>query len=200
MKVYLARHAESEWNKDFRIQGNLDSELTRAGENQAHKLAGFFASVAPEIIYSSSVGRAQKTAKIIASANNIQLIECQLLEEQNCGPLEGCSLHQLKYHNQDLYNLLVGSHPQQRLPHGESVHDAGMRLVQFIEQLVADGKYKTVAGITHGNSLMGLVWHLLGHSEDDASRYNHPNVSVTELNVVGDKISVNGWANLTHLF
>lgn len=36
--VYLVRHGETTWNRDGRLQGHLDSELTPAGVEQARAI------------------------------------------------------------------------------------------------------------------------------------------------------------------
>ena len=37
--LYLARHGETQWNKEQRFQGQLDSELTDVGKQQSAKIA-----------------------------------------------------------------------------------------------------------------------------------------------------------------
>ena len=36
--IYLVRHGETEWNREGRMQGNLDSPLTERGEDQARRV------------------------------------------------------------------------------------------------------------------------------------------------------------------
>ena len=66
--IYLVRHGETEWNRERRMQGHLDSRLTARGEDQAGAMGcalarlvdgGGFAMVA------SPLGRARRTAALI---------------------------------------------------------------------------------------------------------------------------------------
>jgi probable phosphoglycerate mutase len=67
--VLLARHGETEWNRVRRYQGWLDSPLTPQGVAQAEAI-GRLLSGLPEVagaeIIASPIGRARRTAEIIA--------------------------------------------------------------------------------------------------------------------------------------
>ena len=69
--IYLVRHGQTEFNAVGRIQGQLDSALTLKGAAQGRavglRLAGLIGSTAFRI-YTSPLGRAQDTARIIAVA------------------------------------------------------------------------------------------------------------------------------------
>ena len=39
MYIYLTRHGETEWNLESRIQGSLDSRLTKRGIEDAKRLS-----------------------------------------------------------------------------------------------------------------------------------------------------------------
>jgi len=86
---HLARHGQTEWNLEQRIQGQLDSALTAMGEQQAAQLATRCQPLHISQILTSSLGRAVQTAKICAQ--QLQLTEKVLLgiEERNFGLWEG---------------------------------------------------------------------------------------------------------------
>jgi broad specificity phosphatase PhoE len=69
MTIFLVRHGETEWNREGRYQGRLDSPLTPRGIAQAEaigrRLAGIPEAVAAAIV-ASPLGRARHTARIIA--------------------------------------------------------------------------------------------------------------------------------------
>ncbi|UWR13828.1 histidine phosphatase family protein [Sulfitobacter sp. M368] len=65
-KIWFLRHGQTEWNREFRLQGQLDSPLTRQGQVEAARQA----RIMPEIlaqnpaIYASPLGRVRQTAQI----------------------------------------------------------------------------------------------------------------------------------------
>jgi broad specificity phosphatase PhoE len=66
--VYLARHAETEWNVQRRRQGRLDSPLTAAGVAQTHRRAAALKPMAIDAIFARPLGRTVATARILDPA------------------------------------------------------------------------------------------------------------------------------------
>ncbi len=67
MTILLVRHGETEWNRERRFQGCLDSPLTERGIGQARAIGRWLAQ-SPERnapIVASPLGRARRTAEII---------------------------------------------------------------------------------------------------------------------------------------
>jgi probable phosphoglycerate mutase len=69
MTIFLCRHGETEWNRTRRYQGWCDSPLTPRGIAQAEAMGRKLAAL-PEVgeaaIVASPIGRARRTAEIIA--------------------------------------------------------------------------------------------------------------------------------------
>jgi len=69
--IYLARHGQTVFNAEGRMQGHLDSSLTALGQAQARAmgdlLAGLIETPAGWRLISSPLGRAQATARTIAA-------------------------------------------------------------------------------------------------------------------------------------
>lgn len=66
--LLIIRHGESEWNVERRWQGWRDAPLTATGEEQARRRADALAAegFAPTVVHCSDLGRAHRTAEIIA--------------------------------------------------------------------------------------------------------------------------------------
>ena len=66
---YLTLHGETEWNRERRFQGQLDSPLTARGVEQAHLMGATLRELVGDstgyTIVSSQLGRARRTAEII---------------------------------------------------------------------------------------------------------------------------------------
>ncbi|MCI2284085.1 histidine phosphatase family protein [Colwellia sp. MSW7] len=63
-RLYLARHGETLWNRTRRLQGQLDSELTDLGNLQSAQIADELVTKNIQLIISSPLGRAVKSATI----------------------------------------------------------------------------------------------------------------------------------------
>ncbi len=68
-KIWFLRHGQTEWNKVYRLQGQLDSPLTQQGIADAERQAVLMAPVlaASPACFVSPLGRAQETAQIALS-------------------------------------------------------------------------------------------------------------------------------------
>ena len=65
-ELYVLRHGETVWNREGRMQGALDSELTELGQAQAKAMGGLLAGINLDghELYCSPLGRAQATARL----------------------------------------------------------------------------------------------------------------------------------------
>lgn len=67
--IYLLRHGQTEFNRDGRYQGQSDSPLTDLGRRQAMAFGALLAAQVQDArIFSSPLGRAASTARLIAQA------------------------------------------------------------------------------------------------------------------------------------
>ena len=64
--VYLVRHGETSLNADGRLRGLADPELNEVGERQARAVAVALAEVDADVVLSSPLRRAVRTAAAIA--------------------------------------------------------------------------------------------------------------------------------------
>ena len=89
MNLFLVRHAESQFNEQGRVQGQLDPPLSALGHRQAVALAQALAELAPEVILSSPLRRAYDTALVVAQKTNAPLEVLPELKELNAGIFQG---------------------------------------------------------------------------------------------------------------
>jgi probable phosphoglycerate mutase len=101
--IYLIRHGQTRWNRDGRIQGQLDSELTDLGVEQAHAvgrlLRGHVVGQSSVEIESSPTGRALATARIVANEVGLDVTAIrmtQLLAERHMGRWAGLTLDEVE--------------------------------------------------------------------------------------------------------
>ena len=73
MKLILVRHGETLWNRENRIQGHTDVELSDDGRMQVKKLALSMEKDKIDAIYSSPLKRAYDTARAIARFHDTEI-------------------------------------------------------------------------------------------------------------------------------
>src|SRR6266496_5510374 len=54
LRIYLARHGETDWNAERRLQGRTDTALNSTGRQQAAKLAERLKGIRLDAVYSSA--------------------------------------------------------------------------------------------------------------------------------------------------
>lgn len=87
--ILFVRHGQSECNDKKIIQGQLDSPLNCIGIDQANITAKLLKNEKIELIYTSPLARASKTAEIINHYHNVPIIKDDRLKEQNAGEATG---------------------------------------------------------------------------------------------------------------
>ncbi|WP_341945484.1 histidine phosphatase family protein [Microbacterium sp. LWH11-1.2] len=94
-RLFLARHGQTTWNLEHRLQGQLDSPLTADGIAQATAMAEHLVGSAVVTVCSSPLGRALRTAVIIAERIGADLIEVPELAELHHGELAGMTWEEI---------------------------------------------------------------------------------------------------------
>ena len=89
--LLIIRHGESEWNLEGRWQGWMDAPLTALGEKQAHQRAAALADsgFSPVVVHCSDLGRARRTAEIVAGVLGAAVRSHRGLRERGGGEWEG---------------------------------------------------------------------------------------------------------------
>ena len=96
-RVLILRHGESAWNVERRWQGWLDAPLTAAGEAQAAARARMLArdGFRPRVLYCSDLGRAARTAEIVAAHLEAPVLPEEGFRERHGGEWQGCTADEI---------------------------------------------------------------------------------------------------------
>ena len=81
MNIYLVRHGETIWNKEGRIQGREDVPLNEKGIALAEITSEGMREIPFDVIYSSPLIRARKTAEIMRGDRTCPIIEDDRLRD-----------------------------------------------------------------------------------------------------------------------
>jgi probable phosphoglycerate mutase len=85
--LLIARHGETEWNREERYQGHADPPLNKTGRAQAEKLGNDLAGEPVDAIYSSDLRRASETADIVGARLGLPVEQDSGLREIDVGSL-----------------------------------------------------------------------------------------------------------------
>lgn len=161
MKIYLTRHGETKWNKEGRMQGRLDSDLTELGENQAKWLGESLFDVNIDIIISSSSSRTKATSNLIKGYRNIEIITKDELMEIDGGKWEGM-LHKdiSEDYPKDYHKFWNEPHKFKVENGGESFSELVNRAGNIIEDIISEYNGKDVLIVSHGMFLKAIYSYI----------------------------------------
>ena len=151
--IYLVRHGQTEFNRERRIQGHVDSPLTVLGVRQAGAVGGLLRDLIREPegwrLISSPLGRAHATAEIIAGRLGGLPIEFDdRLKEMSWGAHDGRLRVELEAENPETFGKTgwafdAGS--------GESYEAVATRVGGLLASLPPEPERKIIA-VSHGIS------------------------------------------------
>lgn len=157
----LMRHAETVWNREKRIQGQLDSRLTAAGRRQAESWGDLLKARQWNRCICSDLARARATAAIVNRFFNVP-ITCEAgLREQNWGRWSGRSIAQIKQNFPQLLTRSTMQGWQFRPPGGEDRDSVWERGQRALKTAASKWPGATILVVTHEGLIKCLVYRLL---------------------------------------
>ena len=90
LRIYLARHGQTDWNFEGRLQGTTDTELNATGRQQASELAERLKGIHLDAVYSSALRRSRDTAEVARGV--AQLFPLPGFNERHLGKFQGQKL------------------------------------------------------------------------------------------------------------
>ena len=88
-RLIIVRHGQTEWNTLHKMQGQQDSPLTATGRELARRLGVRLQNTHIDGVFTSPLGRAAATARLITEGRNLPIIEDERLKELDLGRWEG---------------------------------------------------------------------------------------------------------------
>ncbi|RAK56934.1 histidine phosphatase family protein [Phenylobacterium deserti] len=149
--IYLVRHGQTEFNRERRLQGHVDSPLTELGLRQAAAAGALLKDLtgggAGWRVVSSPLGRARRTAEIIAEALGVTEIENEpRLIELSWGAWDGRLRDQLAAEYPEAFGKTGWAF---HAPTGESYAQVCARMQSWLDSLPAEPERRVIA-VSHG--------------------------------------------------
>ncbi|ORB28449.1 glucosyl-3-phosphoglycerate phosphatase [Mycolicibacterium parafortuitum] len=166
-RLVMLRHGQTEYNAGSRMQGQLDTDLSELGREQAAAAAESLAKRQPLLIVSSDLRRALDTAVVLGDRCGQPVSIDARLRETHLGDWQG--LTHLEVDAQAPGARLAWRDDARWAPHGgESRIDVAARSVPLVRELVAQQSDWGVADadrpvvlVAHGGLIAALTAALL---------------------------------------
>lgn len=172
LRLYLARHGQTDWNAERRLQGDTDTALNDTGWQQAAALAARLQGIELDAIYSSELRRSRDTARMVAGERPV--VELAELNEQSLGEFEGA--------------LIDGSEPEvlaeferrsadpnDTMGGGESIEQHLARVERALELIRERHPGGRVLVVGHGGTNVLILRSLLGLEAQEARAIKQDN-------------------------
>lgn len=149
--ILLARHGETDWNRDGRVQGHSDPPLNEMGRLQALALAEALAVRPLTAVYSSDLARARETAAAVATPLGLDVHADPDLREKFFGSWEGLTDVEIAKRFPAAARGQWGD--------GETTEDVAQRALAALGRIVAAHPDGTVLVVSHGGAIRAMLHH-----------------------------------------
>ena len=146
--ILLARHGETEWNRDGRFQGHADPPLNDLGRAQAEGLAVSLGEEPLDAVYASDLRRAFVTAEIVGARLGLSVEQEAGLREIDVGSWQGLTRAEIDGREWD----------------GESHDDHRRRVLRALRQIGDKHPQGSVLVISHGGTMRRAQEDVLGEA------------------------------------
>jgi len=164
-RLIIIRHGETEWNRDKRMQGTTDTQLSDVGRAQAQALGRRLAGRGFSALYSSDLARARETARAIAEHAGREILEERRLQERRFGIFEGLTAAEIVARYPQEHARFASRDPDYEVPGGESARAFTQRCLGCLAEIAGRHAGGEVVVVTHGLVLDSLyrAAHRLDH-------------------------------------
>ena len=159
MRLYLARHGESEGNVKRLFYGVTDLALTERGRAQARELGEKLAGVHIARCFVSPLSRADETARLALAGRDVPIVTRRELIEQDMGDFENKGYEQLLAEYPGLVQGMLADWSLFPPPGGESYEQVYERTGAVIRSVLERGEDTLIVG--HNGALATIFVRLL---------------------------------------
>ena len=176
MTLIVCRHGESLWNKEDRLTGWTDIELSENGIVQSIQLGELLKPYRFDYIISSDLQRATQT--IGYALKTSAYIPTSILRERDFGDLTGLTKNEIR----EKYGEINYSYSH-RPPNGESLEDVEKRVSTYFDQIILPllQSSKNILLVVHGDLIRALMVHLKIHTKESIHLVTIDNAVPLEL-------------------
>jgi broad specificity phosphatase PhoE len=196
MKLYIIRHAETEYNKKGIIQGSeVDSDINDVGESQANSFYEYYKNINFDKIYVSDLKRTFQTIRRFTEKGS-SYEKLKEFNEISWGVNQGKSDDLEDYAR--LIDTWLAGNLDNKFEEGESPNEMSERLVRGFDK-VLDDDHDTVLLCIHGRALRILLSKIIDNDLTKMDKYVHSNTGLYILEYKNGKYEILGSNLRDHL-
>ena len=171
--LLVARHGETDWNREARWQGWADPPLNDTGRAQARRLAEELRETAFDAVYASDLRRAFETAEILAAPHAVPVVAEARLREIDIGSWSGLTRAEID-----------ARFPDGKRPDGETHEQHGARVRAAVIRIAREHLGERILLVTHGGTIRSI------HDVISELPYHPvPNCHVLEVHFRDDRLT-----------
>ena len=196
MKLYIIRHAETEYNRKGIIQGSeVDSDINDVGESQANSFYEYYKNINFDKIYVSDLKRTFQTIRRFTEKGS-SYEKLKEFNEISWGVNQGKSDDLEDYAR--LIDTWLAGNLDNKFEEGESPNEMSVRLVKGFNK-VLDDDHDTVLLCIHGRALRILLSKIIDNDLTKMDKYVHSNTGLYVLEYKNGKYEILGSNLRDHL-
>jgi broad specificity phosphatase PhoE len=177
--ILLARHGETEWNKDRRFQGQLDVPLSDRGREQARELAEAAAGEDIAALYTSPLIRAAETARVVGERIGLEPRADDRLKEIDVGDWETRLKDDVAEQDPEGWAAFRRAGEDFRFPGGESLAEQQQRVLAALEDIARGPEPALV--VCHRGVVRCALAHANRRGLDTYHEWRVPNAELVRL-------------------
>jgi 2,3-bisphosphoglycerate-dependent phosphoglycerate mutase len=201
--LILIRHGETEWNREGRIQGHLDSALTVEGIEQARACAQRLRDEHFDQTVASDLPRVRHTAELLLEQRDVPIRFDAALRERSYGIGEGLTYAEMDAQHPEFFSRIRTTDPDYAVEGSESRRQFHARITTALRAIASQHAGQRVLVVTHGG-VLGVVYRWLnGMHISSPHKVEIPNVAYNRVSMTGsgpdERWQLDVWADTTHL-
>ncbi len=195
----LVRHGQSTWNREHRIQGQLDPPLSTEGRRQAELVGRRLAGRRIEGFYASDLKRAWETAQAIGAAIGHVPEALPGLREIYLGEWEGLRTDELAQRFPDAWARWNEEPDWDLVPGGEGAEPFESRVAAALDVIFERHTHGDVLVVTHGGVIQVALHRVVGRPSHGLFPFKIQNASISVVEKRDGRMIIDGSNDIAHL-
>ncbi|WP_456278490.1 histidine phosphatase family protein [Bacillus sp. AK128] len=185
--VCLIRHGETDWNVIGKLQGKTDIPLNARGISQAEECREYFKGANWDIVITSPLIRARRTAEIINEGIQIPLVIMEEFQEKSFGEAEGMTVEERH-----------AAFPDRNFTNQEETAVFHDRLIKGLDRINELYKDKKVLLVAHGAVIHALL-KILSNGDAEIEKTPLRNACMNNLHFNEERWHIKDYNQVSHL-
>jgi broad specificity phosphatase PhoE len=182
VRLIIARHGETEFNKNGLLQGRgIDAPLNNTGIKQATAISEYLKGYDTNGLVSSSLKRSWQTAEPIQKHTDLEILKVRDLDEMDFGKYEGTPYQEVSGELKKLQKSWQSGDVNRPIPEGESPQEVYDRANGAVQEILSQTDNGLIVMILHGRLIRILLSEWLGYGLKNMHKVEHENGALYQL-------------------